>query len=69
MREAIGADLRLAQETARAAETAFKIRVYLAVEQGLTTQQVADDLGISQAAASKYRIQGEALHEEWRAAK
>jgi hypothetical protein len=62
VREAIGHELRLARETAYAADVAFKIRVYLAVEQGLTTQQVADELGISQAAASKYRIQGEALH-------
>jgi len=68
VREAIGEDLRLTHEAAQAAEALFKTRVYLAVEQGLTTQQVADELGISQASASKYRMQGEAAYRERQAA-
>ncbi|MGW0088258.1 hypothetical protein ACWDWS_04485 [Streptomyces sp. NPDC003328] len=42
----------------------FKVRVYLAVEQGVTTRDIASRLGISQAAVSKYRIQGEAAFRE-----
>lgn len=60
MREMLGEDLRLSYEAAQAAETAFKIRIYIAVEQGVTTQEIADALGISQTSVSKYRIQGEA---------
>ncbi|MBX9392247.1 hypothetical protein K4749_01200 [Streptomyces sp. TRM72054] len=68
VRQMLGEELRLAHEAARAAEAAFKIRMYVAVEQGVTTQQIADKLGISQATASKYRIQGEALYQERAAA-
>lgn len=46
------------------AETRFKIRVYLAVKQGLTTREVAEALGISQTAVSKYRMQGEAAYRD-----
>ncbi|CAM5620811.1 hypothetical protein [Streptomyces aurantiogriseus] len=62
VRQMVGEELRLAHEAAQAAEVAFKIRVYIAVEQGLTTREVAEHIGISQAAASKYRIQGEAAY-------
>lgn len=67
VRELLVQQLRQSHETARAAETAFKIRIYLAVEQGATTQEIADTLGISQTSASKYRMQGEALHREQQA--
>lgn len=60
VREMLGEELRLAHEAVRAADDTFKIRVYIAVEQGLTTQEIADELGISQSVVSKYRIQGEA---------
>jgi hypothetical protein len=53
---------------ARAAKEAFKIRVYIGVEQGVTTRQIADKLGISQASVSKYRIEGEALYQARQAA-
>lgn len=62
VRGLLGEELRMAHEAARAADIAFKIRVYVAVEQGLTTRQVAEELGISQGGASKYRIQGEAAY-------
>lgn len=62
IREMVLGDLLLSHEAAKAAEDAFKIRVYMAVEQGVTTQQVADRLGISQSGASVYRRQGEALY-------
>jgi len=64
VREALGEELRRSHEAARAAEEAFKIRVYLGVLQGVTTQEIADRLGISQSSASKYRMQGERLHQE-----
>ncbi|REE60444.1 regulatory ArsR family protein [Streptomyces sp. 3212.3] len=38
--------------------------MYLAIEQGLTTYELAEELGISQPAVSKYRIQGEAAFRE-----
>jgi predicted transcriptional regulator len=66
IRALLAEDLRLAHQAAQAAEAAFKIRVYIAVEQGATTQQIADALGIGQSTASKYRIQGEALYQERR---
>lgn len=66
--ELIGEELRLAHETARAAEIAFKIRIYIAMEQGLTTREIAEAIGMSKAVISKYRIQGEALYQQRRAA-
>jgi DNA-binding NarL/FixJ family response regulator len=60
VREMLGEELRLSHEAAQAAEVAFKIRVYIAVEQGLTTRQIADETGVSQATISRYRIEGEA---------
>ena len=67
VRELIGEELRLSYEAARAAETAFKIRIYIAVEQGVTTREIAEALGVSQTAVSKYRMQGEAAYRERRA--
>lgn len=64
VREAMHEEVGVAYEAARAARTAFKIRVHVAVEQGVTTQQIADKLGISQSAVSKYRVQGEAAYRE-----
>lgn len=64
VRALLGQDLHLSHEAAQAAEIAFKIRVYVAVEQGLTTAEVAQELGISQSSVSKYRIQGEAAYRE-----
>ncbi|MFF4834074.1 helix-turn-helix domain-containing protein [Streptomyces sp. NPDC001315] len=60
VRAALQADLRLTYEAAQHAETLFKIRIYIAVEQGLTTREVAAELGMSQQTVSRYRIEGEA---------
>jgi DNA-binding NarL/FixJ family response regulator len=68
VRQMLGEELRLSHEAARAAKTAFKVRVYIAVKQGLTTQEIADALGVSQSAVSEYRMQGEALYRERQAA-
>lgn len=68
IRALLGEELRLSYEAATAAETAFKIRVYVAVEQGVTTQEIADELGVSQSVVSKYRIQGEAFYRKRREA-
>jgi transposase-like protein len=64
VRSAIAADLRLAQTIRVQAEATFKIRIHLATEQGLTTQEIADELGVSQAVVSKWRIQGEVALEQ-----
>jgi DNA-binding NarL/FixJ family response regulator len=68
VRAMLGEELRLSHEAARAAKAALKIRVYIAVKQGLTTQQIADALGVSQSSVSTYRMQGEALYRERQAA-
>lgn len=60
VREMMGEDLRVSYEAACVAKTAFKIRIYIAVEQGVTTREIAEKLGLSQAAVSRYRIDGEA---------
>jgi DNA-directed RNA polymerase specialized sigma24 family protein len=66
--EAVLEDVRLSHEAVREADTRFKIRVYLAVEQGLTTREVGDALGIPQATLSRYRREGEAAYRDRRAA-
>lgn len=57
------ADLLLTHEVALTAEENDKVRIYLAVEQGLDTREIADELGISQSAVSNYRRQGQAILE------
>ncbi|MEV6833515.1 hypothetical protein AB0N17_03120 [Streptomyces sp. NPDC051133] len=68
VRKMIGDDLRLSHEAARAAEDAFKIRVYIAVEQGVTTREIATEIGVSQQTVSRYRIEGESLYQHRQAA-
>ncbi|MFF7096384.1 helix-turn-helix domain-containing protein [Streptomyces rubradiris] len=62
VRKMIGEELRLTYEAAHAAEDAFKVRVYIAVEQGVTTREIATEVGISQQTVSRYRADGEALY-------
>ncbi len=68
VRELLGEELIRSHEEALAAKEAFKIRVYIAVEQGVTTREIADHLGISQATISRYRIEGETAYRERQAA-
>ncbi|MGW2550675.1 hypothetical protein [Streptomyces sp. NPDC001635] len=69
VRAMLAEELRQSFREAQAAKEQFKVRVYLAVEQGVTTRDIASRLGISQAAVSKYRIQGEAAFHERQAQK
>lgn len=62
VRDALLDEVWLEHAAALEAKKRLKIRIYVAVEQGLTTQEVASKLGISQASASKYRIEGEAAY-------
>lgn len=48
-----------AQRFADAADENFKIDIYLAVEQGMTTYEIGELLGKSQSVVSKWRIAGE----------
>lgn len=59
VREAVLGDVALTHQAAIEAEERDKIRIYLAVEQGLTTQELADRLLVSQSVVSKWRRQGE----------
>lgn len=63
VREALLDDVQLWHAAALEAETRLKIRIYLAVEQGLTTREIAVRLGISQQMVSRYRIEGEAAQQ------
>lgn len=60
VRDALLDDVQLWHAAALEAETRLKIRIYMAVEQGLTTGEIAVKLGISQQTVSRYRIEGEA---------
>ncbi|MEF9521304.1 helix-turn-helix domain-containing protein [Streptomyces sp. RB13] len=59
-RAAILADVQLMHDEAMKARRRMKIRIYLAAQQGFTTREIAATVGISQAAVSRYRIDGEA---------
>ena len=58
VREAVLGDVGLSYQSALDAEENSRIRIYLATEQGLTTQEIANQLGISQTSASKYAREG-----------
>lgn len=62
VRDALLDDVQLWHSAALEAGTRLKIRIYMAVEQGLTTKAIAMRLGISQQTVSRYRIEGEAAH-------
>lgn len=62
VRAAVLSDVGLSFHQRNDADDSLKLRIYYAVEQGLTTQEIADQLGISQTSASKYRTQGEEIH-------
>ncbi|MEU5908887.1 MULTISPECIES: helix-turn-helix domain-containing protein [Actinomycetes] len=65
VRDALLIDVRLTHEAAQEAEARLKMRIYLAVEQGLTTRQIAEQLGsVSQQTISRWRLEGEALCRE-----
>ncbi|GHD70255.1 hypothetical protein GCM10010317_077180 [Streptomyces mirabilis] len=67
-RDALLEGVRLEHAAAREAKTRLKIRIYIAVKQGLTTQAIATKLDISQSLVSQHRIEGEAAYKARRAA-
>jgi pimeloyl-ACP methyl ester carboxylesterase len=62
VREAALADVQLSQRVSAESEASFKIRIYLATEQGLGQSEIADRLGLSQPVISKYVRQGQELY-------
>ena len=63
VRDAVVGDVRLSLKQSVDADENFKIRIYLAIEQGLTTREIADELGIGQTSVSKYANQGKEAYE------
>jgi DNA-directed RNA polymerase specialized sigma24 family protein len=59
VREAVLSDVELSHEVAVQADENDKIRIYLAVEQGITTQEIGHRLGAAQTTVSRWRRQGE----------
>lgn len=62
-REALLSDVELMHEIATQAEENDKIKIYLASEQGLTTYELGERLGVSAQTASTWAKQG---REAWR---
>jgi transposase-like protein len=61
VRAAVLADVGLTHQQAITAEENDKVRVYLAVEQGVTTYEICQELGVSQSVVSNWRRQGEEI--------
>ncbi|MFJ2176435.1 hypothetical protein ACIOHE_26530 [Streptomyces sp. NPDC087851] len=59
VREAVLDDVALSHEQAITAEENDKIRIHLALVQGVTTYEIAAKLGVSQTVVSKWGRQGE----------
>jgi transposase-like protein len=64
VREAALADVELSHQQAMEADERDKLRIFLAVEQGLSTYEIADRLGVSQQVVSKWRRQGEEVYKQ-----
>jgi DNA-directed RNA polymerase specialized sigma subunit len=63
VREAVLADIALTHAQALDAEERDKIRIYLGTEQGLTTREIADEVGLGQTSVSKYAREGKEAYE------
>ncbi|WP_437071999.1 hypothetical protein [Streptomyces sp. enrichment culture] len=63
VRSAVLAEVSFDYEAAAAAEERSKVRIYLATEQGLSTYELAERLGVSQAVVSKWSRQGKEAFE------
>lgn len=63
VRAAVIGEVKLGYEAAADAEERSKIRIYLATEQGLSTYELAESLGVSQAVVSKWSRQGKEAYE------
>lgn len=58
VRDAVLGDVALSCDIWNRAEEDFKVRVYYAVEQGVSQGEIAERLGASQPVVSKYARQG-----------
>lgn len=63
VRAALLEELEITHEAAVTADEQDKIRIYLATEQGLTTYEIGDQLGVSAQTVSNWRKRGEELRE------
>lgn len=59
VREAVLDDVQLSYREAQSADERYKIRIHLAIVQGMTTYEIADFLGVSQSVVSKWSREGE----------
>jgi transposase-like protein len=59
VRDAVLDDVKLSQDISLSATENFKIRIYLAVQQGVSTYEIAERLGVSQSVVSKWSREGE----------
>ena len=58
VRAAVLADVALTHQQALDAEERDKIRIYLALEQGVTTREIEEELRVPQATVSRWSRQG-----------
>lgn len=63
VREAVLGDVGLSLRQAEDAEERMKVRIYLAIEQGLTTRELAEGLRISQSSVSNYAREGKEAYD------
>ncbi|MFJ2650904.1 helix-turn-helix domain-containing protein [Streptomyces sp. NPDC087420] len=64
VRSALLEELQLGHEAAVQADERDKIRIYLATEQGLTTYEIADELGVTAQTVSNWRTRGREMREK-----
>lgn len=62
VRKAVLADVALTYQQSLESDENAKVRIYLATEQGLDTYEIAGQLGVSQSAVSKWKLQGKEVY-------
>lgn len=64
VKSALLEELDLVHKAAVQADESDKIRIYLATEQGLTTYEIADQLGVTAQTVSNWRTRGREMREK-----